>query len=276
MTWKSGWPVIGHDPDGDGTGEPVAAWTKPRVKGGRGPESPATSDEFAGPGLGLQWQWPANPRDEWWSLAERRGWLRLRADNAPRTASTLYDEPRVLLQKLTGPTFTATAAVELDARAPGTRAGIVAMGRDYAYLALEATAGGTRVLVAGCRDADAGGGEAEIATASLDSLAAQLRLSVDAGGIGRFSFSRDGRRFEPLGETFALRPGVWVGARVGLFAVSAAGAAALRTPIRLVPRGVGAGLQSADLNRRLSERGARLRAVVGRLLPGRLGVEYPA
>jgi beta-xylosidase len=226
MTWRDGWPVVGNDPDGDGTGEPVAAWTKPRVEAGSGPESPATSDEFAGPTLGLQWQWPANPRDEWWSLGERRGRLRLRAAPAPGPGTTLWDEPRVMLQKLTGPTFTVTTAVELDARAPGTRAGIVALGRDYAYIAIEAAAGGTRVLVAACRDADAGGREVEIAALPLESSAAQLRLSVDECGIGRFSFSRDARRFEPLGEPFALRAGVWVGARVGLLAVSVRGAGA--------------------------------------------------
>jgi len=222
MAWSNGWPVIGNDPDGDGTGEPVVSWTKPRVQGGTGVEAPATSDEFEGPGLGLQWQWPANPRDEWWSLAERRGWLRLRAALAPGPRATLWDAPRVLLQKMTGPTFTATTSVELDADVPGTRAGLVAMGRDYAYLALETTTGGTRALVVVCRDADAGGREIQIATVPLDSSTAQLRLNVNEGAIGRFSFSRDGRRFEPLGEAFAVRGGEWVGTRVGLFVLSPA------------------------------------------------------
>jgi len=222
MAWSNGWPVIGNDPDGDGTGEPVASWTKPRVRGGTGVEAPGTSDEFEGPGLGLQWQWPANPRDEWWSLAERRGWLRLRAALAPGPRATLWDAPRMLLQKLTGPTFTATTSVELDADVPGTRAGLVALGRDYAYLALETAAGGTRALVVVCRDADAGGREVQVATLPLDSPSGQLRLNVTEGAIGRFSFSRDGRRFEPFGEAFAVRGGAWVGARVGLFVLSPA------------------------------------------------------
>jgi hypothetical protein len=54
----------------------------------------------------------------------------------------------------------------------------------------------------------------------LVSPAGQLRLSVDEGAVGRFSFSRDGRRFEPLGEAFPVRGGAWVGARVGLFVLS--------------------------------------------------------
>ena len=222
MSWRNGWPVIGSHPGGDGTGEPIVSGTKPRVQGGTGVETPATSDEFTGPGLGLQWQWPANSRDEWWSLAARRGWLRLRAAPAPGPRATLWDAPLVLLQKLTGPAFTATTSVELGASAPGTRAGLVVMGRDYAYLALETTAGGTRALVVVCRNADAGGREIEIATLPLDSSTGQLRLSVDEAALGRFSFSRDGNRFEPLGEAFAVRRGAWVGARAGLFALSPA------------------------------------------------------
>ena len=223
MTWKSGWPVVGRDPDGDGTGEPVVSWTKPRVEGVVDVETPATSDEFEGPDLGLQWQWPANPRDAWWSLAERRGSLRLRALPAPGPRATLWDAPHLLLQKLTGPAFTATTSIDLDASAPGTRAGLVVMGRDYASLALETTAGGTRAVVVVCRNADAGGLEAEMASLPLESPAAELRLSVDEGAFGRFSFSRDGRRFEPLGEAFGVRGGVWVGARAGLFAISPTG-----------------------------------------------------
>jgi beta-xylosidase len=220
--WRNGWPVIGGDPDGDGTGEPVASWGKPQIQGGTGVESPATSDEFNGPGLGLQWQWPANPRVEWWSLAERRGWLRLRAAPAPSPQATLWDEPRVLLQKLTGPAFTATTSVELRGRVPRTRAGLVAMGRDYAYLAVETTTDGTRALVVVCRDSDAGGRQVEVAGLPLVSPAAHLRLSVDEGAIGRFSVSRDGRIFELLGEAFPVRGGAWVGARVGLFVLSPA------------------------------------------------------
>ena len=137
----------------------------------------------------------------------------------------MWNEPRVLVQKLTGPAYTATTSVRPEPLVPGVRAGLMALGRDYAYLALETTAGGTRVLVSVCRGADSGGGETEIAAALVDSPTAQLRLSVDEDAVGRFGFSRDGRRFEPLGEPIQLRGGIWVGARVGLVAVSAPGTA---------------------------------------------------
>jgi beta-xylosidase len=224
MAWQDGWPIVGGDLDRDGTGEPVATWTKPRVGAATGVVTPATSDAFDGPGLGLQWQWPANPRNTWWSLTERPGWLRLRAlPEAPD--STLWEAPGLLLQKLTGPAYTATTSVELAAATRGTRAGLVVMGRDYAALALETTTHGVRAVMVVCRDADEGGREAEEASVPLESVGARLRLSVDRESMGRFSLSRDGRSFEPLGGAFLVREGVWVGARAGVFAQAPAGEA---------------------------------------------------
>jgi hypothetical protein len=40
----------------------------------------------------------------------------------------------------------------------------------------------------------------------------------------RFGFGTDEQRFTPIGEQFAAKPGVWVGAKVGVFAAAAPGA----------------------------------------------------
>jgi len=60
MTWKGDWPVIGTDDDGDGVGEPIERHRKPQVARASAIAVPQTSDDFAGPSLGLQWQWNAN------------------------------------------------------------------------------------------------------------------------------------------------------------------------------------------------------------------------
>jgi hypothetical protein len=44
-----------------------------------------------------------------------------------------------------------------------------------------------------------------------------LRVTV-SDGLCFFDFSSDGREFESLGEPFTVKPGVWIGAKVGLFA----------------------------------------------------------
>jgi beta-xylosidase len=67
MAWgDDGWPRMGTAvATGAEAGEPVIAHRKPRVASGDGAptsfSTPATSDEFDRPQLGLQWQWQANP-----------------------------------------------------------------------------------------------------------------------------------------------------------------------------------------------------------------------
>ena len=63
MTWREdGWPVMGRDADGDGKGEPVRTWRKPKTAGPAPQGAPPASDEFDQSRLGLQWQWQANPQ----------------------------------------------------------------------------------------------------------------------------------------------------------------------------------------------------------------------
>lgn len=76
VRWEDGWPLMGVDHDGNGVGEPVEVWRKPVA--GAEVRVPATSDDFASPRLGQQWQWNANHEQDWFSLSERPGWLRLR------------------------------------------------------------------------------------------------------------------------------------------------------------------------------------------------------
>ena len=35
-----------------------------------------------------------------------------------------------------------------------------------------------------------------------------------------FSYSLDGRKFTPIGESFQAKKGVWIGAKVGVFSLS--------------------------------------------------------
>ena len=73
MQWKSDWPVIGADKDGDGKGEPVAVFKKPNVGKTFPLTTPAESDEFNSDALGLQWQWHANPKIQWSALIRNSG-----------------------------------------------------------------------------------------------------------------------------------------------------------------------------------------------------------
>jgi beta-xylosidase len=220
LAWRDdGWPVIGADPDGDGIGEPVPAWRKPKLP--RSPAAaPATSDEFDAPRLGLQWQWQANPRDGWTSLAAKPGALRLHAQRAP----SLWLAPHLLLQKWPAPEFVATTSLSFAPAALDESAGLVVFGHDYAWLGLRKTASGPRLTLRVCRDARNGSAEQEQWGADASASSVVLRVNVAAGGRCHFSYSTDGKRFQDVGETFVARPGHWVGAKVGLFALAGADA----------------------------------------------------
>ncbi len=220
MTWKDDWPVIGADPDGDGRGEPVATFRKPAHVPGTPAVAPATGDEFSGSALGLQWQWQANPQDRWFSLTRRPGVLRLRAIPEPEGAAPLWRAGHLLLQKFPAERFTASTALELHATAPGARAGLVVMGRDYAALSVARTARGFDVSLAVARGADADGPERIEAREAVPGGRVQLRAAVGAGARVSFAFSTNGTTFTPIGAPFEARPGAWVGAKVGVFAAT--------------------------------------------------------
>jgi beta-xylosidase len=218
VTWKDGWPVIGEDPDGDGTGQPVLVHALPNAGRGAPPVSPQVSDEFDGPPLSPMWAWNANPRPAWSSFSARRGALRLhpqpRAGEAPASIAHL---PNVLRTRFPAERFTATALVELRAGAPGAAAGLAVLGRDAAFVAVARSEEGWEAILASGVDVLAGGVERVVARRPVSSGRLHLRVTVEAGARLRFATSEDGAAFAPIGEELAAREGAWVGARLGLF-----------------------------------------------------------
>jgi beta-xylosidase len=220
MRWKGGWPVMGDDPDGDGTGEPVLRGRIPIA--GQTRRVPQTSDGFDGPVLGLQWQWQSNPQASWWSL--RGGALRLRAVPPRSPDDTRWAAGQLLLQKLPAPAFTVTTLLQAESLHEGEEAGLVVMGRDYAVLSVSPRGGGLVLARRRCLNADTGGKETDPVTRTLRAGPVELRVEVGEGAVCRFSARAEGGVFEPLGEPFSAREGVWIGAKVGLFARAPYGA----------------------------------------------------
>ena len=216
VRWQEGWPLMGIDPDGDGIGEPVLVHPAP----GLPPFAAAipASDEFSGTAMGLQWQWQANIDSAWYSLTEAPGHLRLYAVPAQDSSGSLWQLPNLVAQKFPAESFTATVKMKTSTLQPGERAGLVIFGTDYACLTLGANQGGALLRLSICRAADAGGEERVEEEALLPSPPLSLRVEVAPGAMCTFSYSTDGHRFIPIGESFAVVPGKWVGAKVGLFA----------------------------------------------------------
>lgn len=223
MRWREdGWPVMGEDADGDGTGQPVLRHTKPDLPAQ--PESvPATSDDFAGGRPGLQWQWQGNPASDWIVTppdgASLAG-LRLRSVTTP-DARSLWLAGNLLMQKFPAPVFSAEVTLALDAKVAGERAGLIIFGYDYGWIGLRRTAdGGVELVQALCSKADKDGQETVAATVPWPAgMPVRLRVTVAADRRCSFSYrNAAGGDFVGLGESFLATSSRWVGAKVGVFA----------------------------------------------------------
>lgn len=139
MRWVDDWPVIGEDPDEDGCGQPVLRHVKPAVGATYPIDAPEDSDFFEGDKLGLQWQWNANYREDWYSLGNGR--LTLYAQDSD-PGLQLCDVPNLLLQKWPAPEFRITACLRLDNLKEGDAAGLVSQCGHYTGLLVHKKDGG--------------------------------------------------------------------------------------------------------------------------------------
>ncbi|WP_289090455.1 glycoside hydrolase 43 family protein [uncultured Bacteroides sp.] len=232
MEWKSDWPVIGVDTDGDGCGEPVHEYRKPNIGKTVGIVTPAESDEFNSTELGLQWQWHANYQDTF-GFTTNMGYMRIYSHILSPEFVNFWEVPNLLLQKFPAEEFTATTKLKVSAKDDGQMSGLIVMGWDYAYLGVEKSGEGFILKYVQCKDAEQNTPEKTSVVGMLDKcrtfeaglypnyeIDIYLRVKVEAGGKCSFYYSTDGKRFHNVGDTFIARQGKWIGAKVGLFSVA--------------------------------------------------------
>jgi beta-xylosidase len=162
MKWVNDWPVIGDDKDGDGKGEPVLVYKKPKVGKIFPVTTPAESDEFNSDHLGLQWQWQANPQKSWAS-PNSSGTLRM-FPVYQRRVNNLWNLPNILAQKLPAEEFTATLKVLFKPKQKNESFGLLIFGSDYAYISLLKGEDGVYIICNENSNADKGNREIEGAT----------------------------------------------------------------------------------------------------------------
>lgn len=233
MKWVNDWPVIGIDNDGDGCGEPVMTYKKPNVGKTYPICNPQESDEFDGYTLSPQWQWHANINEKWAYCAGDKSYIRLYSYPVVNEYKSLWDVANLLLQKTPSDNFSATMKLTFTPtqKYKGERTGLVVMGRDYAGLILENTDKGLVLSQVECKGADKGKAEQVKSSVNLsqNTIYLKVRFSNEnkkiknsEGGndmtvMCNFSYSLDGKKFEPLGAAFQAREGQWIGAKVGMF-----------------------------------------------------------
>ncbi|HET9510967.1 MAG TPA: glycoside hydrolase 43 family protein, partial [Sphingomonas sp.] len=206
VAWGAdGWPVVGDPIPGKMSGQPVATHAIPVA--GQPAWRPQTRDGFDTSRLGLQWQWNHNPDDQRWSLTERPGWLRLRANPAEH----LVGARNTLTQMLTGPVMRTTVRLDGRAMVDGQRAGLTLFGVRPSWIGLVRKGGRTRIAVAS--------EGVETPGVVIEQHIVLLRAVVGTDQMVRYAYSvDDGRRFQTIGDAIPLaRFSWWRGSRPGLF-----------------------------------------------------------
>lgn len=220
MKWRDGWPVIGNEINSDGIGEPVQQYNKPNIGKAIKIEIPQTTDEFNSEKLGLQWQWQANPVNNWYSLKANPGCLRLYAVKNYTQNGNLYFVPNLILQKFSAPSFSVKTQMNYSPELVGEKSGLVIMGKEWAYIALEKSSNGIQIGMYNGSYLEGYDNTEKIESKGLSGNSCFLKVTVNDRGICTFYYSLDDVTYDKIGNDFTAQPGIWIGAKVGLFSIN--------------------------------------------------------
>lgn len=223
VVWENDWPVMGINA-ADGCGEPCLVHEKPNTGISDPVCSLEASDDFESEKLNLLWQWLGNAKENFYSLSERPGFLRLYCLNpSGRKESILWENANVLTQKLVCPFFKAVSCVHLTDLTENEQAGMVMMGGHYAYIAARIIDGSKCLVFSRAYD-DKDGMKEEVTV--LEKFPEEMEkftisFTMEDSGEGpvfKMYYSMDGEKEINVPTDFMPSDHTWVGAKIGLFA----------------------------------------------------------
>ena len=215
VTWTNGWPYFGLP--GNLTRTP-RTWVKPNTGHSEPPAAPyQRNDEFSGPQLANVWQWNHVPDASKWSLAERPGFLRLHS----LPAADFWHARNTLTQRAIGPESSPTTELDASALQPGDVAGLALLNHPYAWIGVRAEP--DRLVLEQFNELTGETARLPLTTNHV-TLRAQCNFLTEKA---TFSFSLDGKTFQPLGGEFTLifQLTTFQGVRYSLFNFNTGGAA---------------------------------------------------
>jgi beta-xylosidase len=214
VTWSDGWPYFGLPGNLKRT---PSIWVKPNT----GVVSPITppyqrSDDFSGPKLNPVWQWNHLPDDSKWSLSERPGYLRLHS----LPATDFWWARNSLTQRAIGPESTATTELDGSGLKSGDVAGLALLNSPYAWIGLMRDDSGYALA-----QFDHITGKTVREPVTSQHLWLRVHSDFDTE-ISQFSYSIDGKQFQPLGPDFVtvFQLRTFQGVRFALFHYNTGGA----------------------------------------------------
>lgn len=222
VTWIDGWPVIGEVlPSGLGTMQ----WSAPMPKLGGGGQLAGAgdrqltgvedrlriqrSDEFSDDELGPQWQWNYQPREGYFSLSERPGWLRLKAFRPLQEGNLLKAGNTLTQRSFRQESSTVVVRLDLSSMADGMRCGLGHFSKQYSSLGV--------VQRDGRRYIEFGSNGSYSVGPALDGEILYIKSDWGLDGLSHYYYSSDGESFLPFGEDYQLSWGNYRGDRIAIF-----------------------------------------------------------
>ncbi|MDP9080001.1 MAG: glycoside hydrolase 43 family protein [Bacteroidota bacterium] len=208
VNWLNGWPMIGKVTPPEQMGKMAWSGKMPFVTADRAIYQ--TSDEFNLPELQPQWEWNYQPRDDKWSLSNRKGWLRLKAFKTI-TAGGLLKAGNTLTQRsLRTKTNEVIIRLDVSGMANGQKAGLAHFGApDYAAFGISCKGAAKQLefIKNGLVE------EGEIFSGKEIWL--KSRWGLD--GKSRFYFSPDGSNYRPFGRVYQMAWESYRGDRIAIY-----------------------------------------------------------
>jgi beta-xylosidase len=206
VTWIDEWPIPGKVGE-DGLGYMV--WTGAMPLIAKKMPDKTFRDDFKSKTLNLNWEWNYYPRNEMWSLSERKGWLRIKAVK-PLKDNDLKKTPNILTQRVYR-TLHNEATVKMDVRKmePGQVAGLCHYARTYSYIGI------LREKDKLCIVFNENGESKTQDIAHTKTIWFRSVWGLD--GLCRLSYSTDGKTYSEFGKPYQFTWGDYRGTRIGLF-----------------------------------------------------------
>ena len=210
VSWNNGWPTVGTN------GQVPAKLDIPEPEGGL--KGIITHDEFeeAAP-LKLQWQWNHQPQNNYWSLTQKAGYLRLTNE---RTDANVLKTTNTLTQRTFGPQCSGYISLDVSGMKDGDFAGLVALQNKYGFVGVKMTGSSKSIVM----DYGTGFNGVPVEVASVPLNQTQVYLRIDFDFTNRtdkayFFYSLNGREWKSIGSTLQMNYDLehFVGYRFGLF-----------------------------------------------------------
>nr|WP_200978068.1 glycoside hydrolase 43 family protein [Echinicola sp. 20G] len=197
VEWVDDWPVLGEEGKVPGQLDlPANGSLIPGI---------VASDDFKlkkkDRDLPLVWQWNHNPDPAYWSVRERKGYLRL---TTSRVDTSLMEAKNTLTQRTIGPKCTGVTRIDIAGMKDGDFAGLALLQKLYGQLGVK-DENGQKVLV--MINADSGEAK-EIERVPLNTSSVYLKAFcdfTDRRDEANFFYSLDGKDWKAIGSTLHMK-----------------------------------------------------------------------